>query len=741
VTSGEEVDVDTLTVSRYESLSVADYHLGSLYIPPAPHQLEPAQKGALEALGSGFWDVSNNATRIFSSSASISSAAPGVDTKSGSIRSPAGSAINAKAATTLKPASDAVPSLATPGLKLFVHTPYDCVLAVKRELSDQLTWLMEHKKYGQAWDLVDLHPHIISSADRRSDSGPSTPSKAPGSLADFFADENASQTTISFTKPQNSAAAKEKRRIGDLWLQQLVAADNWKTAGQIAGKVLGTSTRWEYWVLAFAQADRFDEITPHIPSTDMKPPLPSFVYEVVLGHYIEHDRQRFAQLLEQWDPELFDITSVVTAIENKLESEDVTQDTIEDGEQGRDWRILLGGMAKLKLAAGRPAEALRCYIRLQSADDALALIRDYNLVDSISDDIPGLLLLRVSKEQLKAGNVSELEEAAHEPVQLLVDEALSGVVQPSTVVNQIQRKGDTYTPFLYFYLRALWRGPKPDDDRPISRVERLNNERITTEGRSIVEQYADLAVDLFAKHSRDLLMSFLRNSVAYNLDRASQVCETKHYIPELVYLLGKTGQTKRALFLIIKELDDVSGAIAFTKENPDLWDDLLDYSMDKPPFIRALLSEVGTSIDPINLIRRIPDGLEIDGLKDGISNMVREYDIQFSISEGVARVFRGEVSAGMDTLRSGQKRAVKFDVRAKGPDGEGSGEKQEVRVDDVASRVGLEGPGGQTTEKAKKVGVSRDSVVASDTRPGACVGCQELFDQDGKAASFPSLLS
>ena len=84
--------------------------------------------------------------------------------------------------------------------------------------------------------------------------------------------------------------------------------------------------------------------------------------------------------------------------------------------------------------------------------------------------------------------------------------------------------------------------------------------------------------------------------------------------------------------------------------------------MDKPHFIRGLLEEVGTAIDPIKLVRRIPEGLEIEGLREGIGRMVREYEIQHSISEGVARVLRGEVAAGMDTLRAGQKRGVKFEV-------------------------------------------------------------------------------
>jgi hypothetical protein len=84
--------------------------------------------------------------------------------------------------------------------------------------------------------------------------------------------------------------------------------------------------------------------------------------------------------------------------------------------------------------------------------------------------------------------------------------------------------------------------------------------------------------------------------------------------------------------------------------------------MDKPHFIRGLLEEVGTAIDPIQLVKRIPEGLEIEGLRDGIGRMVREYEIQHSISEGVARVLRGEVATGMDTLRAGQRRGIKFEI-------------------------------------------------------------------------------
>ncbi|KAF2148899.1 hypothetical protein K461DRAFT_231837 [Myriangium duriaei CBS 260.36] len=715
VASGEEVDVDTLSVSRYESLSATDYHLGSLYIP-APVIPEPLQRGALESLNAGFWDMSANATRMFSSGASVRSLSVNQENGRGSARSPSASIVNARGAALARLPSDSPPALSSSGLKLFIQTPYDCVLAVKRNPSDHLSWLMDHHKYEKAWELLDEHPEIVKPSDSASDSSPGTPTnnRGQGTLADFFADDGASQTTLSLGKVQNSAIAKEKRKIGDLWLQQLVTAKDWKGAGEVAGKVLGTSSRWEHWVLVFAQANRFDEITPFIPSTDMRPPLPSFVYEVVLGHYITTDPSRFADLLEKWDPELFDISSVTTAIETRLDSGEVT----EDGDTSEDWRTLTAGLAKLKLAGGQPRQALRCYIRLQNAEAAMSLIKDYHLTDAITDDIPGLLMLRVNRDSLTSGSIPDMRDSSAEAISLLVEEAYSGIVQPSSVVSQLAAKGDKYSPFTYLYFALLWRGPVVDEDRVISKVERLNLERLTTEGRIIVEEFADLALSLFAQYDRDLLSLYLRTSTAYALDKATSICEERSLIPELVYLLSKTGQTKKALFLIIEKLADVSQAISFAKEHPDLWDDLLDYSMDKPRFIRALLHEIGTSVDAVKLVKRIPEGLEIEGLKEGVQKMVREYDIQFSISEGVARVLRGEVAAGMEVLREGRRRGVKFDVRHRL-------DEVEVKVDPALNTV--------DEELKKKGGMAVPDLAEGEAlpEPGYCVSCSDRFEEDG----------
>lgn len=173
------------------------------------------------------------------------------------------------------------------------------------------------------------------------------------------------------------------------------------------------------------------------------------------------------------------------------------------------------------------------------------------------------------------------------------------------------------------------------------------------------------------------------------------------------------------MFLIIDRLADVSQAISFAKEqnDDDLWNDLLDYSMDKPRFIRGLLEEVGTAINPITLVRRIPEGLEIEGLREGLSRMIKEHEIQHSISSGVAKVLRGEVAMAQNTLRAGQRKAVKFDVVQKPED------HLDVEASDVPSKI----PGEPLAETAKEFTVEAAKSSTPNPQPGHCVGCKEPF--------------
>lgn len=523
--SEEEVDVDNdgLTVSRFERLSARDYHLGVL---PAARSATVIHtpKGTLETLGgmgSGVWNATLSATNLLGSAASVRSNGSKSDGDSSTKNPSMSSSLRSKSKI-----QAAHPNIATPGMKIFIHSPYDCVLATKRDLSDHFTWLLDQCQYEQAWKLIDEHPEVISSSpERLAEIGPGTPERRQESSDDFY--DDTSSLVDSANRLINSAVEKEKRRVGELWVQQLLKADDWTTAGQVCGQVLGTSSRWEHWVWTFAGANKFDEITPYIPTTQLQPPLPSTIYEVVLGHYIRQNRPKLRELLEQWPPELFDVKTITTALENELRNRDVLEDSVEDGEQGRDWRIVMESLGKLNAADGKPREALKCYISLHDADAAMGLIKEFHLVDAIADDIPGLILLRVSRDQMRSASIKELEDATSETIALLVNEAQHSLLQPAVVVHQLEDK--ELPLYLFFYLRSLWRGDG------LNLESDQNRERLVSESKSLVDDFADLAVKLFANYDRPLLMEFLKISTSYNFEKVN------HFIRMSARQLTKIG--------------------------------------------------------------------------------------------------------------------------------------------------------------------------------------------------------
>jgi hypothetical protein len=63
-----------------------------------------------------------------------------------------------------------------------------------------------------------------------------------------------------------------------------------------------------------------------------------------------------------------------------------------------------------------------------------------------------------------------------------------------------------------------------------------------------------------------------------------------------------------------------------------------------PAFIRGLLENVGAEIDPIRLIRRIKNGLEIPGLKEALIKILQDFHLQISLLEGCQTILNGDSS-------------------------------------------------------------------------------------------------
>lgn len=174
-------------------------------------------------------------------------------------------------------------------------------------------------------------------------------------------------------------------------------------------------------------------------------------------------------------------------------------------------------------------------------------------------------------------------------------------------------------------------------------------------------QHHDLIVDLFANHAPSKLLPFLRTSNNYDLEKALKICRSKHLVSEMVFLLGRMGNTKEALHYITDSLNDIDRAIEFCKEHNDvdLWNDLIELSMKKPRFIRVLIENIGTHIpDPISLVNSIPTGLQIDGLKTALCKILQDYKLQIEIEEMCRKILVSDNYDILEKLNRQQKRAV-----------------------------------------------------------------------------------
>ncbi|KAK8853266.1 hypothetical protein IAR55_003968 [Kwoniella newhampshirensis] len=275
----------------------------------------------------------------------------------------------------------------------------------------------------------------------------------------------------------------------------------------------------------------------------------------------------------------------------------------------KDDPILLECLGELHLNNRQPAKALPYFLRLRKPH-VFDLIREHNLFTAVQDQ--ALLLVQFDQERHVQIEEVQGDQAKHgAAIQLLVDHTHS--IPIDRVVNQLEAKPK----YLYMYLDALF------DKDP-----------------QFCLPYSDRMVELYAAFDVDQLMPFLRASNFYDLEQA--------------------------LMLIIERLSDVQRAIDFAKEqaDEDLWEDLLQYSETRPDFIRALLEHVGAEINPIRLIRRIRDGLEIPGLKAALIKILQASNLQVSLLEGCQHILNGDCSAFASELQAAQTGSLRGSAKS-----------------------------------------------------------------------------
>ncbi|WAR58259.1 hypothetical protein PtB15_5B492 [Puccinia triticina] len=455
---------------------------------------------------------------------------------------------------------------------LYVMSPKDLILVELRNRSDHISWMIEHENYEGAMKEVE-----------------------EAGLA--------------------GAHGYSLSEIGQKYLSHLISQGQFQVAATASPSILANDVKaWEDWIFLLIEKGQLDVIIPHVPTE--APRLSKVVYEVILVHLLRRNSQEMLKMIRKWSPELYSIPAVLSASLDRLSRDSGSSE------------ILMTCIVELYILNHQPGKAVSYLLRLRKPE-VFDLIKEHSLFTDVQDQ--ALLMIKFSDE-LNRKNLNRPDADDEGSNQ-------KGEQIPSTAATQDEQIPRDYGAAINLLVQHTYSIPVArviDQLADHRRYQFMYLDALFEVDPSLGTDFGDLHVDLFAEFDRQRLMKFLRASTFYNLEKAYQICQDLNFVPEMVYLLGRMGNNKKALFLIIDRIGDVHRAIEFAKEqnDDDLWEDLLRYSETRPAFIRGLLDNVGSEIDPIRLIRRIQNGLEIPDLKASIIKILQDFHLQISLIEG-----------------------------------------------------------------------------------------------------------
>ncbi|PKI63406.1 hypothetical protein CRG98_016211 [Punica granatum] len=141
-----------------------------------------------------------------------------------------------------------------------------------------------------------------------------------------------------------------------------------------------------------------------------------------------------------------------------------------------------------------------------------------------------------------------------------------------------------------------------------------------------------------------MLLPFLRSSQHYTLEKAYDICVKRDLVKEQVFILGRMGNSKQALAVIINNLGDIEEAVEFVtmQHDDDLWEELIKQCLNKPEMVGMLLEHTVGNLDPLYIVNMVPNGLEIPKLRDRLVKIITDYRTETSLRHGCNDILKAD---------------------------------------------------------------------------------------------------
>lgn len=444
--------------------------------------------------------------------------------------------------------------------RFIITSPKDVVIASIYDVDDRIEWLVSHKKFEEAMELVTTKDRYLQ---------------------------------------RNNLLM-----VGKKYMDHLLNTKEFDKAGELCAKILGTNKElWEKEVFKFARFHKLRAVSRYLP-TSPHCKLDPHIYEMVLYEYLKMEPQNFLEIIKEWSPSLYNVDAVTNAVmENVIRATEFKN-------------VLLESLGILYTHSRKYDKALNIYLKLKHKD-AFALIETHKLYSNVSHEIENLM---------------DLDSRRAIAMFMKKD-----TIAVDSIVSNLQH--NQY--YLYLYLDAL----------------------DTHDFKTTSRKYHAQLVKLYANFAPHKLLPLLRRSNNYPIQEALSICKERNLYKETVYLLGLIGNTKEALQLLMNKIGDMEQAIDFCKErnDPDLWEELVDCSLAKPEFVTYLMQKISSYVDPRILVQRIAFGYEIPGLKNSLVKMLRDYNLQVSVKEGCTNIIVSDCFDLLQRLMGMQQRGLIID--------------------------------------------------------------------------------
>lgn len=379
--------------------------------------------------------------------------------------------------------------------------------------------------------------------------------------------------------------------VGSRYLDHLIVERKYAEAASLCPKLLrGSASSWERWVFHFAHLRQLPVLVPYIPTDN--PRLRDTAYEVALVALATNPsfHRELLSTVKSWPQAIYSSSPVIQAIEPQLNTSSMTD-------------ALKEALAELYVIDGQYEQAFSLYADLMKPE-VFDFIERYNLHEAIREKVVQLMTLDCKRA-----------------VPLLIQNR--DLITPSEVLSQLLNASNKSNSrhFLHLYLHSLFE-VNPHAGR----------------------EFHDMQVELYADFDPKMLLPFLRSSQHYTLEKAYNICVTKELIKEQVFILGRMGNSKKALAVIINNLGDIEEAVEFVsmQHDDELWEELIKQCLDKPEMVGVLLEHTVGNLDPLYIVNMVPNGLEIPRLRDRLVKIITDYRTETSLRHGCNDILKAD---------------------------------------------------------------------------------------------------